>query len=205
MPGHTVLGLLTLALTTGALATAAETIPQTAVTRAGAVIDAAVEAHGGAEALAALNSVIEESRLEAHATYQSRAPGPPWDVTYTDTLNAVDFDAGVVVARTVGEGGGFITNAATVIDGDEGFNVDYRAGTVTPIAEPDFDTVAGPFIRITPPLLMKQLMAHGDRSFWLGETWIDGRTYDIVTLAMDVGPGLSLYFDRDIAWATFAS
>ena len=35
------------------------------------------------------------------------------------------------------------------------FNLNLRAGTVAGIAEPDYDTASGPFVRVTPALLLR--------------------------------------------------
>ncbi|MEJ8566718.1 MBL fold metallo-hydrolase [Elongatibacter sediminis] len=176
---------------------AGESLPLQSVNRANEVIDAALEAHGGATRLAELNSLVQESRFITHATDQSRKPEPPWDRGAQQNFNAIDFERGVFVTRGTGTGGGFEFDFGTIIEGDTAWQIDYRAGTAAPIAEPDFNTASGPFIRVTPALLMKQLQARRQLSHWLGETDIGGRPHDIVTLVMEVGPGLSLYFDRE--------
>ena len=99
--------------------------------------------------------------------------------------------------KTRAVGGGFDFDGSQIIKGDEGWQVDYRAGTVTPIAEPDFNTTAGPFIRVTAPLLVKQLQNRRQTSHWLGEVEFEGRPHDVITLVMEVGPALSLYFDKE--------
>ena len=58
---------------------AEETLPLKSVNKANEVIDAALAAHGGAEKLAELNSLIQESDIINYATGQSRRPDPPWD------------------------------------------------------------------------------------------------------------------------------
>ena len=40
-------------------------------------------------------------------------------------------------------------------------------------------------------------MERRNTSHWLGETEFDGRAHDVITLVMEVGPALSLYFDRE--------
>lgn len=174
-----------------------ETLPLRSVNQANAVIDAALEAHGGAEALTALHTVIQESEGVNWRTGQSRKPGPPWDESGFKTLNAIDTENHVFFNRNSGEGGGYVTSAGTVINGDASWQYDFRAGTAAPLAEPDYDTQSGPFIRITPALLMKQLQARRAQSNWLGEVDIDGRPHDVVTLIMAVGPALALYIDQE--------
>jgi glyoxylase-like metal-dependent hydrolase (beta-lactamase superfamily II) len=176
---------------------AEETLPLRSVNQANSVIDAALEAHGGAEKLAALRTVIQESRGVNWQVGQSRKPGPPWDEGSFETLNAIDTGNRVFYNRNRGEGGGYENSGGTVINGDAGWQYDFRAGTAAPLAEPDYDTRSGPFIRITPALLMQQLQARRAQSNWLGEVDIDGRPHDVVTLIMAVGPALALYIDRE--------
>ena len=179
------------------LVLAEDTLPLKAVNRAGEVIDAALEAYGGAEAISNLNSVARKSHFTTWATNQSRSPGPPWDENEQMSFSAIDFENQTFVGKNKGNGGGFDFNASQVIKGEEGWNVNYRGGTITPIAQPDFNTTSGPFIRVTAPLLVKQLQNRRQTSHWLGEVSFDGRPHDVITLVMEVGPALSLYFDKE--------
>ena len=177
--------------------TAEDTLPLKAVNRANEVIDAALEAYGGAEAISNLNSVARKSHYTTWATNQSRSPGPPWDENEQVSFSAVDFGNNTFVTKNSGSGGGFDFDGSQIIKGEEGWQLDFRAATVTPIAEPDFNTSSGPFIRVTAPLLVKQLQNRRQTSHWLGEVEFDGRLHDVITLVMEVGPALSLYFDKE--------
>ena len=179
------------------LLSAEESLPLKAVNHANEVIDAALEAYGGAETIANLNSVARKSHFTTWATNQSRSPGPPWDENEQMNFSAIDFENETFVGKNKGSGGGFDFNGSQIIKGDEGWQVDYRGGTVTPIAEPDFNTTSGPFIRVTAPLLVKQLQNRRQTSHWLGEVEFEGRPHDVITLVMEVGPALSLYFDKE--------
>ena len=185
------------ALTTGMATQADDSLPLQSVNKANEVIDAALEAHGGAERLSELNSLYQESEFTNYATNQSRLPDPPWDKSTQTSVNAIDFEEGIFYTRNAGTGGGFEFDGATIIDEDNSWQLDYRAGTAAPIAEPDLNTTAGPFIRITPALLMKQLQERRQVSHWLGVVNLDGRPHDVITLVMEVGPGLSLYIDQE--------
>lgn len=181
---------------------AEDTLPLKAVNEANTVIDAVIEAYGGAEAIDGLNSVARKSTFTTWATNQSLRPGPPWDEGQQINFAAVDFAAQTFVGKQKGQGGGYDFNNTQVVQGDEGWFVDHRAQTVTAQANPDFNNTSGPFIRVTAPLLVKQLKDRRHTSHWLGETEFDGRTHDVVTLVMEVGPALSLYFDRETRMLT---
>ena len=173
----------------------AESLPLQSVNKANEVIAAAVAAHGGAEALAALQTVAQERKFTNHATGQSRKPGPPWDLGEASNFDAIDLENEIFVNHNAGEGGGYVFDQGVIINGDNSWQLDHFAGTAAPLAEPDFATQSGPFVRVTAPLLIKQLQARRATSHWLGEVEIDGRPHDIVTLVMQTGPGLALYFD----------
>jgi glyoxylase-like metal-dependent hydrolase (beta-lactamase superfamily II) len=175
----------------------ADSIPLQSVNRANQVIDAAIEAHGGADALAELHTVVQKSELITIATGQSRKPGPPYDKGHTSNFNAIDLENEIFVNHNVGEGGGYVFDQGTVINGADSWQVNFRAGTAAPLAEPDYHTQSGPFIRVTPALLMKQLQERRGQSNWLGEAEVNGRVHDIVTLVMQVGPALALYIDQE--------
>ena len=175
----------------------ADSLPLKSVNKAGEVIDAAIEAHGGAEALDGLSTIVQKSEFTNFATGQSRKPGPPYDQGHQSNFNAIDVEKQIFVTRNKGEGGGYLFDQGTIINGENSWQINHRSGTAAPLAEPDFHTQSGPFIRVTPALLMKQLQARRQQSNWLGETDVDGRMHDVITLVMEVGPTLGLYFDQE--------
>lgn len=193
----TVVSVSVVMMLTTPFVSAEETLPLKAVNRAGEVIDAALEAYGGAETIANLNSVARKSHFTTWATNQSRSPGPPWDENEQWSFSAVDFENQTFVSNNSGSSGGFDFDGGQLIKGEEGWQISYRAGTVTPVAQADFDTASGPFVRVTAPLLVKQLQNRRQTSHWLGEIEYDGRPHDVITLVMEVGPALSLYFDKE--------
>lgn len=162
-----------------------------------AVIAGVIEAYGGAEKLNEFKTLRVEADTVNFAVNQSRKPGAPWDRNEATLMNAIDLENSVFVSRNSGNGAGFEFEVGQIIAGENSYQLNYRAQTAAPIAEPDFDTTSGPFIRVTPILLVKQLQARGNTSHWLGEADVDGRPHDVITLVMRVGPALSLYVDQE--------
>ena len=175
----------------------AENLTQKNVAKAQAIIEAAVEAYGGTEKLDAINSVVIEHETENVATAQSRKAAPPWDRNSSAGVNAIDLGKEVFVTKNHGAGGGFEFNNATVINGEESYQLNYRAGTAALIAEPDFNTTSGPFIRVTAALLVRQIRERVQTAHYLGEVESDGRIHEVVSFSMEVGPAISLYFDKE--------
>ena len=175
----------------------AESIPLRAVNKANEVIDAAIQAHGGAEAIDGVQTFTRKTTFKNSAVGQSLRPGQPWDQNESQNFAAIDLENEIYYTKAKGEGGGFTFSNATLINGEDSYQMDFRRGTAAPIAQPNYDNASGPTIRVTPVLLMKQLMARRQTSHWLGVEDVDGRPHDIITLVMEVGPALSMYFDQE--------
>lgn len=160
------------------------------------VLDRAVEAHGGQERLAALNSLIITRESTNVAINQSRKTEPPWDTSTDTTTESIDLERQIYTAHAKGQGIGFQSHNQTIIHPDRSLQIDHRARTMAEIESPDFNTTSGPFIRVTPILLLKQLIDHQRTAFVLGDVDIDGSTHDVIGFSMAVGPAISLYVDR---------
>ena len=178
---------------------AADPLVRTSVNKANEIIDLALAAHGGKERLAGIKSIAQERTIVNYATQQSFLPDPPWDQSIQSDTTAYDLEHGLYVNRNSGAAGGFEFNTQLVTrrEGGDSWQVDYHAGTVAKVAEPDINTSSGPFVRVNAPLLLRQLDERRQTSHWLGVAEVDGRPHDVVTLVMAVGPGLSLFFDQD--------
>ncbi|MFK7958431.1 MAG: MBL fold metallo-hydrolase [Lysobacterales bacterium] len=172
----------------------AQNLTERNVARVNEIIEAAEQAHGG-EQLSALTSMRVKTRDVNYAVGQSLKPTPPWDKNRSEGFAAVDLENRIFVNQTQGEGGGFDFRNGTIINGDKSFQVNYRSGTAQPIAEPDFDNASGPFIRVTPPLLVRQLREHLRTAHYLGQVNDGDEVFEVVAFSMAVGPSISLYFD----------
>lgn len=187
-------------LLAGALASSlacAGNITEDNVDKARAVIDAAVAAHGGPGGLDAMETLVIANESLNYSVDQSRGTEAPWDKNASTGTSAIDLDNEVFVTRLVASGGGFETHNGTIINAEDSYALNFRAGTVARIAEPDFDTQSGPFVRVTPALLVKVLRDRAANAYYLGEARVDGEDYDVVGFSMAVGPAISMYFDKD--------
>lgn len=184
----------------GILATGAafaDNFTQTNVDRKDAVIEAAVEAYGGAERLAALDTLFIEHEGINYAVQQSRGTEPPWDKSDTSGYSAIDLKNSVFVTQNSFNGGGFEGRNGTIVNGEDSYQLDFRAGTVARLAEPNFDATSGPFVRVTPALLLQTLRERTANAYSLGETSVGGIDYEVIGFSMTVGPAISLFFDKE--------
>ena len=175
----------------------ADNLTEKNVAKAQTIIDAAVAAHGGDEDLHKLTTLVVEFEAINYSVDQSRSAEPPWDKNESVGFNAIDLDNSIFVNRATNAGGGFEGRNGTIINSDESYQLDFRAGTVAKIAEPDFATTSGPFVRVTPALLVRTLEDRAANTYYLGEAEVDGKVYDVVGFSMTVGPAISLYFDKE--------
>ena len=175
----------------------AENLTQANVEKANEVIEAAVEVFGGDDRLSDISSIVVQHESVNVAVGQSHKAEPPWDRNPTAGITAVDLGNGRFVTKNSGSGSGFEFDNGTIIDGEASAQLDYRAGTFATIAEPDFDTASGPFMRVTPAMLVRQVRDRAQNAYYLGETTVDGEAYEVVGFSMAVGPAISLYFEKD--------
>jgi glyoxylase-like metal-dependent hydrolase (beta-lactamase superfamily II) len=175
----------------------AENLTEHNSAKARAIIEAAVVAYGGEEGIGSLDTLYIESEGINYSVDQSRGTEPPWDTSESTGFNAIDLGNSVFVRNATNNGGGFEAYNGTIINGDESFQLDFRAGTVAKIADPDFATTSGPFIRVTPVLLVRTLQDRAANAYYLGEVEVDGKNYDVVGFSMTVGPAISMYFDKE--------
>ena len=175
----------------------AENFTQSNVDKAHEIIAAATEAHGGDALLNDLRTLVITNETINYSVDQSRSAEPPWDKSESKGTNVIDLDRSIFVNKFTGGGGGFEARTGTIINGDESYQIDYRAGTIAKIAEPDYDTTSGPFVRVTPALLIRTLNNRSANAYYLGETDVDGEDFDVVGFSMTVGPAISLYFDKE--------
>jgi glyoxylase-like metal-dependent hydrolase (beta-lactamase superfamily II) len=174
----------------------AENLTQNNTDRAKAVIDAAVAAYGGDRLMNELETLIIDSESVNYAVGQSRGTEPPWDRATNESRDAIAPGQSVFVNQVEGAGGGFEFSNVTIVNGENSVQINRRAGTVAEVAEPDFDTTSGPFVRVTPALLVRALKGREANAFYLGEKRDDGETFDVIGFSMAVGPAISLYFDK---------
>ncbi len=195
--GGIVLAVLMAASLVGDQCATAATITEKNVEKARAIIDAAVAAHGGEAGLASIDTMIVTHDSIGYAVDQSLGTEAPWDENKQPGVDAIDLNESIFYTYNEFDGAGFQGATTTIINGEESYQVNHRAGTVQRISEPDYDTTSGPFIRVTATALVRTLSDRAGNAYYLGEETVGDNTYDVVGFSMAVGPAISLYFDTE--------
>jgi len=158
------------------------------------VLDDALEAHGGVEALRAIKDFTLTEKGKLHARFQSPAAEPPFAVGTSEETLIVDTERGFVFDDVKTANAGFNNWNRTVIKGTEGQNYDMWSRTVTPIVNPAVNNFRGQ-IRRLPPFVLLEALDRAQTLRYLGEDEIDGKRQKVISVIRPDNQELALSFD----------
>jgi len=193
---RTTIALILLAPAATAVADNPETMAERSQSRARAVLDRAVDANGGAEALRAVEVVRLRLSGETHPRLQMTTPAPPFEGgPFQETL-LVDLKNNRLRLEQKFGGFGFDGDNTIVIASGEGNVYDNRARTITPVpAEQATQQQFIQYHRRLPNLLLRQALDRTNSLRYLGEDQFDGRRHEVVTFVMPDTQQVALYID----------
>ena len=175
----------------------AETVTEKSQARARAVLDRAVDAVGGAEALRAIDVVRLQLEGDTWPRMQMTTPYPPFEGgTLRETL-LVDFKDNRIRLEQQADGAGFENHNTIVIQGGQGMNYDHRARTATPI--PAGQSSQQQFIqyyRRIPNLLLRQAIDRTNTLRYLGPDTFEGKPQETFTFVMPDTQQVAVYVDQ---------
>jgi glyoxylase-like metal-dependent hydrolase (beta-lactamase superfamily II) len=164
------------------------------------VLDRAVDAMGGAEALRAIESIRLRLEGQTWPRLQMTTASPPFEAgTLQETL-LFDLKNSRMLLEQRGNGQGFENHNTFVIKSGEGTNYDHRAHTATPI--PVAQSTQQQFVqyyRRLPNLLLQQALDRTNTLRSLGQDTLDGRAQDVFTFVMADGQQVAVYVDSQTA------
>jgi len=173
-----------------------ETMAERSQARARAVLDRAVEANGGAEALRAVEVVRLRLEGETHPRLQMTTPAPPFEGgSFQETL-LVDLANNRLRLEQKFGGFGFDGDNTIAIVSGRGNVYDNRARTTTPIpAEQATQQQFIQYHRRLPNLLLRQALDRTNSLRYLGEDQFESRRHEVVTFVMPDTQQVALYID----------
>jgi glyoxylase-like metal-dependent hydrolase (beta-lactamase superfamily II) len=190
------IALILVAASAAASAENVETLTERLQEKARAVLDRAVEANGGADALQAVNVVRVRLQGQTFPRLQMTTPTPPFEGgNFAETL-LFDLENNRLRLEQKASGFGFDgDNTVTIADGT-GNAYDNRAKTVTPIpAEQATQQQFIQYHRRLPTLLLRSALERTNSLRYLGEDSFEGRRQEVVTFAMPDTQQIALYID----------
>lgn len=167
--------------------------------KANEIIDAAIAAHGGVDALRAARHVRVTFEGYEYHRLQSRRVAPPYDSTRYVMDYMYDLPKGrlVVAAQTRGYPGGFYYTNRFITAGTHGFSLDLRNQFYTTEQYPPADQQVGNLFRLPQFTLLaaNERVNPGSRR-WLGRLRLpSGAMVDVVSFAIANNGSLTLGFD----------
>jgi glyoxylase-like metal-dependent hydrolase (beta-lactamase superfamily II) len=170
------------------------TAAQRSYQQARRVLDDAIEAHGGVEALRAVKDFTLKEKGKLHARFQSPNGDGPFAVGTSEETLIVDTERGLVFNDLKTTTSGFNNWNRTVIKGTEGQNFDMWSKTVTPVVNPSVNNFRGQMRRL-PPFVLVEALDRAATLRWLGEDEIDGKKQKVISVLRPDNQQLSLSFD----------
>ncbi len=163
--------------------------------RAGKVLEAAIAALGGLEAIRETQDVSVKIRGFSYARNQSVAVNPPFDKMTRDEDLYIDLRNRKYIIETRDPlPGGFVFGGKQVITGNQGFFVDPRNKTVAPLNLTNFNNIG--ILRRVPHLLVIAAYENAPATVRsLGQALYDRRPHNVVSFASSNGVVWTLFFD----------
>src|SRR5687768_10716153 len=183
-------------LTTMAFAENVETMAERSHAQARAVLDRAVEALGGPQALRKIEVVRLKIDGQTWPRFQMPTPDPPFETGVLRETVLVDFKNNRLALEQQGAGAGFENHNGVVITAGEGFAYDHRARTMTPI--PGSQSSQQQFVqyyRRIPHLLLRQALDRSTSLRFLGTENFNGRPHEAFTFVMPDTQQVAVYVD----------
>jgi glyoxylase-like metal-dependent hydrolase (beta-lactamase superfamily II) len=189
-----------LAMAAASVANAAntETRAELSQARARIVLDRAVEANGGVEALRAIEVVRLRLEGQTFPRLQMTTPAPPFEGGGFDETLLLDLEGNRMRLDQKATGFGFDgDNTVTIADGT-GNTYDNRVKTVTPIpAEQATQQQFIQYHRRLPTLLLRSALERSNSLRYLGDDVFEGRRQEVVTFVMPDTQQIALYVDAE--------
>jgi len=164
------------------------------------VIDSAVAAIGGREALQGIETLRLQLQGETWPRLQMPTPRPPFESGQFQESLVLDLKNNRLSLEQRFSGAGFDGHNTVVIKSGAGSTYDHRARTVTPIpAEQTSQQQFVQYYRRLPHLILRQALDGANSLRYLGDDQFDGRKHSVVTFVMPDTQQVALYVDARTA------
>jgi glyoxylase-like metal-dependent hydrolase (beta-lactamase superfamily II) len=190
------LAFLVMVSTSVSAAENTETFVERSQAQARAVLDRAVSAMGGEEALRAVKAVRLRLSGQNWTRLQMPTASAPFEPGGQDETLMLDLENNVMVRDQKTSGAGFAGNNTIVIQAGSGTAYDHRVRTATPIpASQASQQQFTQYYRRLPNLILLQALNNTNSLRYLGRDNFDGRPHEIITFVMADTQQVALYVD----------
>lgn len=174
----------------------AKSLSERSFAQAHEVLQAAMAAAGGREALRGVRDVTRKGTGTVYNQGQSLVPEPPYTTRAVEVTSVVDFANRKSAAETATTPqGGVPGRSRAVLTGDAGFALNLVTNVLTP-ATPGGVAGLRTALRRDPAALLLTVAGRADTLRYLGEDSFAGGPHHVVTFADSDGTQIALYVDR---------
>lgn len=187
---------VTVSIMLGTLSVAAQQsqASQRSYQQARRVLEEAIEAHGGLEALRAIQDFTLKEKGKIYARYQSPNPDQPFSTGPSEETTVIDNQRGLLSYEIKTANAGFNNWARTLIKGTEGVTLDVWSKTATPIVNPSLANFRGQ-VRRLPQFVLLEALDRAPSLRWIGEEDFGGKKQRVISVVRPDGQQLALTFD----------
>ena len=177
-----------------------ETLTARSQTKARKVIDSAVAAIGGRDALQGIETLKLQLQGETWPRLQMPTPNPPFEPGQFQETLVLDLKDNRLSLEQRASGGGLMATTRSSSKPVKAAAYDHRARTVTPIpAEQTTQQQFVQYYRRLPNLILRQALDGANSLRYLGEDQFNGRKHNVVTFVMPDTQQVALYVDASTA------
>jgi glyoxylase-like metal-dependent hydrolase (beta-lactamase superfamily II) len=188
--------LIAVALCVTAFAENPESLAEKSQKQAQKILDQAIEAIGGADALNSLESITLESNGTTTPRQQNTTAEPPYEAGTLYEKMVIDLKENRIFVNNKGDGQGFAFDNNTVVKGSEGVNFNLLSKTYTPITPQQMVTpVIGQYQRRLPALILRNASNAALSMRYLGQDTFGGKKQDVITFAQPDASQITFYVD----------
>lgn len=165
-------------------------------TRARQILDAALEASGGADRIGELKSLSWEQKGSLYARNQSPRNERPFARNTQESRSVLDLESGWLVSEITNRFPTFLFSTRTVIKDEDKFVINLVNRTFQ--RNDTLEAVNFGFMhRLFPPLLLRKASQQATSLRWLGQTEVDDRPHEVIGFAWDNGQAVTLLIDSE--------
>ena len=158
------------------------------------VLDDAIEAHGGLEAMRGIKDFTLKEKGKIHGLFQSPTAEPPYAIGPSEETLIVDLERKLLFDDLRTANGGFNNWGRTYIKGTDGVNLDMWSRTSTPINNASIENFR-PQMRRLPPFILMEALDRAQTLRWVGEDEINGKKQRVISVIRPDNQQLALSFD----------
>jgi glyoxylase-like metal-dependent hydrolase (beta-lactamase superfamily II) len=164
--------------------------------KARAVLDSAIQAHGGLELLRSIKTVTLKETGTHTYIHQSPSVNPPFLTIPREETTIVDFSGErLLIDTNISDPNYYVSKSSTIIRGKEGYILDNRSKEAAPIADPSLKSYRNHFFQRFPHYILLEALDQSSTLRFLGNAEYEGKQHNVISFVTNDYRQASLYLN----------